>query len=128
MNAIDTNVFVYAFDATEPAKQSKAGEFFRSVFTSTESTLIPWQVAVELLARFRNQVGVSVQAWAFLCSKGCVWIAQNLAQKLLRRAACRPVGSVPARYASSSRSNSAASTTNVANSQNNPRPIAISHR
>jgi predicted nucleic acid-binding protein len=54
MNAIDTNVFVYAFDATEPAKQSKAREFFRSVFTSTESTLIPRQVAVELLARFRK--------------------------------------------------------------------------
>jgi predicted nucleic acid-binding protein len=54
MNAIDTNVFVYAFDATEPAKQSTAREFFRRVMTSTESTLVPWQVAVELLARFRK--------------------------------------------------------------------------
>lgn len=54
MNAIDTNVFVYALDATDPTKQTKAREFFRSVFASTESTLIPWQVAVELLARFRK--------------------------------------------------------------------------
>ena len=37
MNAIDTNVFVYALDAAEPAKQAKAREFFRRVLTSNES-------------------------------------------------------------------------------------------
>jgi predicted nucleic acid-binding protein len=54
MIAIDTNVFVYAFDATEPDKQSRAREFFQDVFASAEATVIPWQVAVELLARFRK--------------------------------------------------------------------------
>jgi predicted nucleic acid-binding protein len=54
MNAIDTNVFVYAFDATDLVKQRLAREFFQRVFTSAEATVIPWQVAVELLARFRK--------------------------------------------------------------------------
>lgn len=52
MNAIDTNVFVYAFDATDPIKQVQSREFFHGVFISAETTVIPWQVAVELLARF----------------------------------------------------------------------------
>jgi len=54
MNAIDTNVFVYAFDASEPVKQALAREFFQGVFASAEATIVPWQVAVELLARFRK--------------------------------------------------------------------------
>ena len=54
MNAIDTNVFVYAFDASEPVKQARAREFFQRVFASAEATTVPWQVAVELLARFRK--------------------------------------------------------------------------
>jgi predicted nucleic acid-binding protein len=54
MIAIDTNVFVYAFDATEPDKQTRAREFFRRMFASAEATVIPWQVAAELLARFRK--------------------------------------------------------------------------
>ena len=54
MIAIDTNVFVYAFDATEPGKQSKGREFFQGIFASVEATVIPWQVAAELLARFRK--------------------------------------------------------------------------
>ena len=57
MIAIDTNVFVYAFDATEPEKQSKARQFFQDVFASAAATIIPWQVAVELLARFRKWEG-----------------------------------------------------------------------
>jgi predicted nucleic acid-binding protein len=54
MIAIDTNVFVYAFDAAEPDKQSRAREFFQGMFASAEATVIPWQVAAELLARFRK--------------------------------------------------------------------------
>ncbi len=57
MIAIDTNVFVYAFDATEPEKQSKARQFFQDVFASAAATIIPWEVAVELLARFRKWEG-----------------------------------------------------------------------
>ena len=54
MIAIDTNVFVYAFDATEPDKQIRAREFFRGMFASAEAAVMPWQVAAELLARFRK--------------------------------------------------------------------------
>ena len=54
MIAIDTNVFVYAFDSTKPDKQVRAREFFQRMFASAEATVIPWQVAVELLARFRK--------------------------------------------------------------------------
>ena len=54
MIAIDTNVFVYAFDASEPVKQGQACAFIDRVFSSGEATVIPWQVAVELLARLRN--------------------------------------------------------------------------
>jgi predicted nucleic acid-binding protein len=54
MNAIDTNIFVYALDATEPAKQARAREFVNGVFASPEGTIIPWQVAVELLACLRR--------------------------------------------------------------------------
>jgi predicted nucleic acid-binding protein len=54
MNGIDTNLFVYALDATDPAKQTQARAFFENVFASTEATIIPWQVAVELLACLRK--------------------------------------------------------------------------
>jgi predicted nucleic acid-binding protein len=54
MIAIDTNVFVYALDATEPDKQGRARKLFQDVLDSTEATVIPWQVAAELLARFRK--------------------------------------------------------------------------
>lgn len=54
MIAIDTNVFVYAFDASDPVKQAKARLFLASVIVNGEAAIVPWQVAVELLARFRR--------------------------------------------------------------------------
>ncbi len=54
MNAIDTNIFAYALDATEPAKQARAREFADDMFASAEATIVPWQVAVELLACLRK--------------------------------------------------------------------------
>jgi predicted nucleic acid-binding protein len=54
MNAIDTNILAYSLDATEPAKQARARAFIDGVFASAEATLIPWQVAVELLACLRK--------------------------------------------------------------------------
>jgi predicted nucleic acid-binding protein len=54
MNAIDTNLFAYALDATEPAKQARARAFIDGVFALAEVTIIPWQVAVELLACLRK--------------------------------------------------------------------------
>jgi predicted nucleic acid-binding protein len=54
MNAIDTNIFAYALDVTEPAKQARARAFIDGVFASAEPTIVPWQVAVELLACLRK--------------------------------------------------------------------------
>ncbi len=54
MNAIDTNVFAYALDATEPDKQARARAFFEGLFASAEATIVPRQVAVELLACLRK--------------------------------------------------------------------------
>ena len=54
MNAIDTNIFAYALDATEPSKQARARALIDGAFASAEPTVIPWQVAVELLACLRK--------------------------------------------------------------------------
>ena len=54
MIAIDTNVLVYALDSSDLVKQTKARGFFERVLASGESTIVPWQVAVELLARFHK--------------------------------------------------------------------------
>lgn len=54
MNAIDTNVFAYALDATDPVKQARARAFIDGAFASAEPAIIPWQVAVELLACLRK--------------------------------------------------------------------------
>lgn len=54
MNAIDTNVFAYALDATEARKQLQARAVIDDVLGSAEATIIPWQVAVELLACLRR--------------------------------------------------------------------------
>jgi predicted nucleic acid-binding protein len=54
MNAIDTNIFAYALDGTDPAKQARARAFVDGVFASADATIIPWQVAVELLACLRK--------------------------------------------------------------------------
>jgi len=55
MNAVDTNVFVYALDADEPVKQAKAQELFQRLTLAGGSTLLPWQVAGELLANLRKR-------------------------------------------------------------------------
>lgn len=55
MNAIDTNVFVYALDADEPVKQAKAQELFQRLAQASGSTVLPWQVAGELLSNLRKR-------------------------------------------------------------------------
>ena len=55
MNAIDTNVFIYALDTDDPAKQAKAKELIKRLAGAAESTLLPWQVAVELLSNLRKR-------------------------------------------------------------------------
>jgi len=55
MNAVDTNVFVYALDADEPIKQGKALELFQRLTLSAGSTVLLWQVAVEFLSNLRKR-------------------------------------------------------------------------
>ncbi len=55
MNAVDTNVFVYALDADEPIKQAKALELLDRLTLAREATVFPWQVASELLSNLRKR-------------------------------------------------------------------------
>jgi predicted nucleic acid-binding protein len=52
MNAIDTNVLIYALDVTEPVKSQQATALLQHLKGS--SLVIPWQVAVEFLACLRK--------------------------------------------------------------------------
>jgi predicted nucleic acid-binding protein len=54
MIAIDTNILVYSVDDGNPVKQAKARAAIHSVLASGESTVLPWQVAVEFLAKLRK--------------------------------------------------------------------------
>jgi predicted nucleic acid-binding protein len=54
MNAVDTNVFVYALDEDEPVKQAKARDLLDRLVQPPIETLLPWQVAAELLGCLRR--------------------------------------------------------------------------
>jgi predicted nucleic acid-binding protein len=54
MNAIDTNVLVYAVDGSEPAKQSQAVGLLETLSGEATRLVIPWQVAVEFVACLRR--------------------------------------------------------------------------
>jgi len=61
MNGIDTNVLVYAFDSSEPAKQSKAQRLIDEHVANASAT-VPWQVVGEFLnclRRWQNQGRIS---------------------------------------------------------------------
>jgi predicted nucleic acid-binding protein len=49
MNAIDTNVLVYAFDADEPIKRAKAEQLLDQLIPRRGETELLWQVACEFL-------------------------------------------------------------------------------
>ncbi len=55
MNAVDTNVFVYALDDDEPVKQAKAQQLFHRLAAAGSSAVLPWQVAGELLSNLRKR-------------------------------------------------------------------------
>ena len=55
MNAVDTNVFVYALDVDEPTKQAQAQDLFQRLALVSSSTVLPWQVAGELLSNLRKR-------------------------------------------------------------------------
>jgi predicted nucleic acid-binding protein len=54
MNAVDTNVFVYSLDASEPVKQAQADQLVERLARTPEETILPWQVAGELLSCLRK--------------------------------------------------------------------------
>lgn len=54
MNAVDTNVYVYALDADEPAKQAKAIELFDQLTQQPADTVLVWQVAGEFRRQLRR--------------------------------------------------------------------------
>jgi predicted nucleic acid-binding protein len=54
MNAVDTNVLVYSLDADEPIKQAKAKAPLSGLMAGQAPTILPWQVAGELLNRLRR--------------------------------------------------------------------------
>ena len=54
MTAVDTNVFIYALDADEPVKQAKAQQLLDRLSRAAGSTVLPWQVAGEILNNLRR--------------------------------------------------------------------------
>jgi predicted nucleic acid-binding protein len=54
MNAVDTNVFIYRLDDNEPIKQTKAQGLLAQLIQPPVTTILPWQVAGELLSCLRK--------------------------------------------------------------------------
>ena len=54
MNAVDTNVLIYSLDAAEPVKQTKARALLSGLMAGSTPTVLPWQVAGELLNGLRR--------------------------------------------------------------------------
>ena len=53
MNAIDTNILLYAFDESKPIKQPQAKQLVRQRILANDTVLL-WQVAVEFLGCLRR--------------------------------------------------------------------------
>jgi predicted nucleic acid-binding protein len=64
MNAVDTNVFVYALDMDEPVKQPKAQALLQRLAPAVGSTVLLWQVAGELLSNLRKRESTGKMAAA----------------------------------------------------------------
>jgi predicted nucleic acid-binding protein len=54
MNAVDTNVLVYSLDAVDPVKHGKAKALLVGLAAGSTPTILPWQVAAELLNWLRR--------------------------------------------------------------------------
>jgi predicted nucleic acid-binding protein len=54
MNAIDTNVLIYSLDSNDIEKQATATAFLSALNRSEIPTIIPWQIASELLNYLRR--------------------------------------------------------------------------
>ncbi len=72
MNAVDTNVLIYAHDPRDPQKQSTATSLIQSL---TDGVLL-WQVACEYVAASRKlgPLGYDMQAaWQDIADLQTVW-------------------------------------------------------
>lgn len=72
MNAVDTNVLVYARDPRDPVKQQKA----RALTTDLTDGALLWQVACEFIAASRKLTAVGytqAQAWDELEQLRVLW-------------------------------------------------------
>ncbi len=54
MNAIDTNIVVYLYDAAAPEKQARAQQLLDNLVLKSQETVWLWQVAVDFLACLRK--------------------------------------------------------------------------
>jgi predicted nucleic acid-binding protein len=67
MNAIDTNIWLYAHDARDPSKQQIA----QQLVATTRPLALPWQVGCEFVAASRKLASVGfteAHAWASLAA------------------------------------------------------------
>jgi predicted nucleic acid-binding protein len=67
MNAVDTNVWVYAYDTRDPRKQAIA----QQLTTGLRPLALPWQVGCEFIAASRKLAAIGLtetQAWAALAT------------------------------------------------------------
>ena len=72
MNAVDTNVLIYARDPHDPVKQQKA----RALAANLTDGALLWQVACEFIAASRKLTGVGytqAQAWGELEQLRVLW-------------------------------------------------------
>ncbi len=53
MNAVDTNILLYSLDASEPAKRVIAQDLLRELRSSSQRTILPWQVLCEATSQLR---------------------------------------------------------------------------
>lgn len=54
MNAVDTNVLIYAVDSAEPVKQNQAIALLEGLASAAEPVVLLWQVAVEYVSCLRK--------------------------------------------------------------------------
>lgn len=54
MNAIDTNILIYAVDDNEPVKQGKAQTLIGQLVAGNKPTVLLWQVIVETVNQLRR--------------------------------------------------------------------------
>jgi predicted nucleic acid-binding protein len=69
MNAVDTNVLVYAYDESHPGKRAAA----RQLLAETLDIVLLYQVACEFVAASRKLGGAPEQAWTRLAELQAVF-------------------------------------------------------